>query len=66
MGRKRVADMTPEEREANREYMRKAKARSRLGKPPEKDKRKKRDRAAYQRAYRARKKKEAENKNNPE
>ena len=52
--RKKVADMTPEEREANAVYMREAKAKSRAGKPPEKDKRGYRgaERIAKQRARR--------------
>ena len=56
MTRKKVADMTPEELEANRAYMRKKKAESREGKPPEIDKRKNRDRAEYMREYRKRNK----------
>jgi len=48
--------MTPDELEAYREYMRKAKAKSREGKPPEKDKRGFRDRSEYMREYRKRNK----------
>tara|TARA_R110002153_G_C13332612_1_gene498566 strand:- start:5625 stop:5993 length:369 start_codon:yes stop_codon:yes gene_type:complete len=52
MGRKKVADMTPDELETYRAYMRKKKRESREGKPPEVDKRTKRDRAEYMRERR--------------
>ena len=56
MARKKVADMTPDELEKSRAYMRKKKAESREGKPPEIDKRKHRDRAADMRKSRKRNK----------
>ncbi len=61
MGRKKVADMTPDELEAHRDYMRKAKAKSRAGKPPEKDNRtnRQRDRTPYMREYRRKEKDES-------
>jgi len=52
MARKKVADMMPDELEAYRAYMRQKKRESRKGKPPEVDKRKKRDRAKYMRERR--------------
>ena len=52
MARKKVADMTPDELEKYRAYMRQKKRESREGKPPEIDKRKKRDRAEYMRERR--------------
>ena len=55
MGRKKVADMTPDELIAHRAYMREAKRRSRADKPPEVDKRGYRDRRGYMCEYRLRK-----------
>lgn len=57
--RKPRAELTPEEAEAQRKYDREAKARSRKGKPPERDNRgyrKRPDKAAYMRERRAREK----------
>ena len=67
MGRKKVSEMTPDELEAHREYMRKKKAESRANRDePEKDPRlysdRKDDRAAYMRAHRKRKKEEKSDK----
>ena len=56
MPRKKVADMTPDEIQTYRAYMRQKKAESRVGKLPEIDKRKNRDRAEYMREYRKRNK----------
>ena len=51
MGRKKVADMTPEELEKYREYMRQKKRESRQGKPAEKDTRTNSDRKEYMEKY---------------
>ncbi len=53
MPRKPTNQLSPSELETRRAYMREAKRKSREGKPPEKDNRKHRDRAAYMREYRA-------------
>tara|TARA_R110000850_G_scaffold99302_1_gene205773 strand:- start:55 stop:237 length:183 start_codon:yes stop_codon:yes gene_type:complete len=55
MATKKVADMTPEELEKNRAYMRQKKRESREGKPPEIDKRTKRDRTEEMRERRKKK-----------
>ena len=54
MGRKKVAEMSPNELESCRKYMRDAKRKSRKGKPPEKQIRP--SRAKYMRDYRKKKK----------
>jgi len=56
MARKKVADMSPDELEEYRAYMRQKKAESRERNPPEVDKRKNRDRSAYMREYRKKQK----------
>jgi hypothetical protein len=55
MATKKVADMTPDELEKNRAYMRQKKRESREGKPPEIDKRTKRDRTEEMRERRKKK-----------
>ena len=52
MTHKPIADLSESEAAQRREYNRIAKARSRAGKPPEKDARGYRDRAEYMREYR--------------
>ena len=49
MTRKPMSELTPEQAEARREYMRAAKRKSRAGKPPEKDKRSAESRREYKR-----------------
>ena len=55
MATRKVADMTPDELEKNRVYMRQKKRESREGKPPEIDKRTKRDRTEEMRKRRKKK-----------
>ena len=52
MANKPIAELSESEAAQRREYNRLAKARSRAGKPPEKDARGYRDRAEYMRKYR--------------
>jgi len=58
MPRKPTSELTPEQADARRQYMRRAKARSRQGKPSEADKRTAEDRRDYWREQKRKKREE--------